>query len=285
MEYGATDHLYIIPQELSSMKISLFSSIPLPRESWSEMIEMILVQNGVGIKTLNSFVKQLYIFKLDPSAIQAIVSQEKDLALFSNYSRLVFVFSPSAEHLKSVQAFFERFSDQRQTTIQSIGSKLVISSTKEAIEKLMGLYHAIWEQGRGRVARIFNPTKISTEEAEKVLKALFADPGIKGRPPYYPAGADELSFLSLPQGLVLIGETETVDRGQQILKDLESQLEDPGEKVIYWYCCKHANPEDVAQVLEKVYDSLLGCHLEKRQEPAPPPPPCPAPTCAPLTPP
>lgn len=36
MEYGASDYLYIIPPELSAMKISLYSSIPLPRESWEK---------------------------------------------------------------------------------------------------------------------------------------------------------------------------------------------------------------------------------------------------------
>ena len=284
MEYGASDHLYIIPQELSSMKISLFSSIPLPRESWSEMIEMILAQNGVGVKKLNPFVKQLYILKLDPSAIQGIVDREADLQLFPSYARLFFVFSPPPEQLKSVQSFFERFSDPKQTTVQSIGSKVALVSTKDTIEKLIGLYYAVWEKGKGKIARIFNPTKIPSAEAEKVLRAVFSDTSGKGRPSYYPTAADELSILSLPQGLVLIGETETVERGQRILEDLESQLEDPGEKVIYWYSCKHSNPEDVAEVLEKVYDSLIGSNFDKRGEAAPaacPPPPPPPPAAEP----
>ena len=276
MEYGASDHLYIIPPELSSMKISLFSSIPLPRESWGEMIEMILAQNGVGVKKLNPFAKQLYILKLDPSAIQGIVDREQDLHLFANHARLFFVFSPPPEHLKSVQSFFERFSDPKQTMVQSIGSKVALVSTRDTIEKLIGLYHAIWEQGKGKIVRIFNPTKVSAIEAEKVLKAVFSDSAARGRPAYYPPGADELSILPLPQGLVLIGETETVERGQRILNELESQLEDPGEKVIYWYSCKHSNPEDIAAVLEKVYDSLIGCDFDKKNEMAAAPPPPPA---------
>lgn len=284
MEYGASDHLYIIPQELSSMKISLFSSIPLPRESWSEMIEMILAQNGVGVKKLNAFAKQLYILKLDPSAIQGIVAREQDLQLFPNHARLFFVFTPPPEQLKSVQSFFERFSDPKQTTVQSIGSKVAIVSTRDTIEKLIGLYYAVWEKGKGKVIRIFNPTKVSAAEAEKVLKAVFSDPTAKGRPTYYPTAADELSILALPQGLVLIGETDTVERGQRILTELESQLEDPGEKVIYWYSCKHSNPEDIAAVLEKVYDSLIGSSFEKKVEaaiPACPPPPPPPPAAEP----
>lgn len=266
MEYGASDFLYVIPQELSGMKISLFSGIPLPHESWSEMIEMILVQNGVGVKRLNPFVKQLYILKLDPSAIEAVVAKESDLPLFAGHTRLFFVFSPPPEQLKSIQTFFERFSDPKQAIIQAIGSKVAIVSSRDTIEKLVGLYHAVWEQNQGKVVRILTLSKILPQEAEKVLKAVFADTGIKNRPTYYPTGADELLTMVLPQGLVLIGENDTVERAQKILSDMETQLEDPGEKVIYWYNCKHSNPEDVAQVLSQVYDSLIGSRFEKKME-------------------
>ena len=278
MEFGATDYLYVIPPELSAMKISLFSSIPLPHESWGEMIEMILAQNGVGIKKLNPFVKQLYILKMDPSVIEGIVDREEKLQLFANHARLFYVFSPIPEQIRSVQSFFEKFSDPKQTTVQSIGSKVIIVSSKETVEKLLGLYHAVWEQNQGKVVRLVNLTKISAQEAEKVLKAVFTDSGAKGRPPFYPSGADELISLSLPQGLVLIGENETVERGEKILFDLQNQLEDPGEKIIYWYTCKHSNPEDIAGVLEKVYESLLGCSFEKKIEPLSPPIPPPVPS-------
>ena len=285
MEYGASDFLYIIPQELSAMKLSLYSSIPLPRESWGEMMEMILAHNGVGVKKLNTWVKQLYILKLDPSAIEGIVSREEDLSLFDPYTRIFYVFSPKAEQLKSVQGFFERFSDPRQTTVQSMASKLVLVSTRETVEKLIGLYRAVWEQDRGKVVRLVNLTKIAPAEAEKVVKAIFGDPASKNRAPFFP-GADDLAILTLPQGLVLAGEEAAVQRGERILTDLEQQLEDPGEKLVYWYSCKHSNPEDIAAVLTQVYDSLIGAQMEKKEGPpaAPSPPanissqePCPLP--------
>lgn len=274
MEYGASDFLYIIPSELSGIKISLFSSIPLPHESWNEMIDLILMQNGIAIKKLNPFVKQLYIAKMDPSAVEAIVARESDLELFESQARIFFVLSPPAEQIKSVQSFLERFSDAKQTTVQSIGSKVVIVSSRETVSKLLGLYHAVWEQGKGKVVRLTNLTKISPQEAERVLKAVFADTGLnKQRPTLFPSGADELVCLTLPQGLVLIGESETVDRGEKILLDLENQLEDPSEKVVFWYACKHSNPSDIAAVMEQVYDSLIGSNLEKKNELAAPPAP------------
>lgn len=269
MEYGASDHLYIIPQDLNGMKINLFSSVPLPRESWSEMIEIILAQNGVGVKKLNAFAKQLYILKLNPSVIEGIVSREQDLQLFTDHARIFYVFSPPPEQLKSVQTFFEKFSDAKQTIVSSIGSKVGLISTRETIERLIGLYHAVWEQDKGKIIRLYSSSKINTQESEKILKAVFSDQGAKGRPPYYLNATDELSTLALPQGLVLIGEIDIVERAERVLCELEAQLEDPGEKLIYWYCCKHANPEDIASVLEKVYDSLVGSSLEKN-DPHPP---------------
>ncbi len=287
MEYGGNDFLYVIPPELSGMKISLFSGIPLPHESWSEMIEMILAQNGVGVKRLNPFVKQLYILKLDPSAIEAVVAKETDLPLFSGHARLFYVFSPPPEQLKSVQSFFERFSDPKQTMIQAIGVKIAIVSAKDTIEKLLGLYHAVWEQNQGKVVRIVSLFKMATADAEKILKAVFSDQSSKNRPSYYPSGADELTTMMVPQGLVLIGENETVERAQKILMDMESQLEDPGEKVIYWHTCKHSNPEDVAQVLSQVYDSLMGSGFERKNVPdlSNSPPPIVQPPPTPLVPP
>ncbi len=269
MEYGASDFLYVIPQELSGMKISLFSGIPLPHEAWSEMIELILLQNGVGLKKLNPFVKQLYILKLDPSAIEAVVAKESDLQIFANQTRVFYVFSPPPEQLRSIQSFFERFSDPKQTIVQAIGSKIAIVSARETVEKLLGLYHAVWEQTQGKVVRIVPLLKISSQEAEKILKGVFMDVGAKYRPTYYPSSADELATLVLPQGIVLIGESETVQRAQGILSDIESQLEDPGEKVIYWYTCKYSNPEDIAEVLSQVYESLLSSSFEKKSEPPP----------------
>ena len=279
MEYGANEHLYIIPPELSAMKLTLFSGIPLPRESWGEMVEMVLAHNGVGVKKLNNWAKQLYILKLDPGAIEGISCREEDLALYEPHARLCFVLSPKPEQLRSVQAFFERFSDVKQTAVQVVSSKLVVVSTRDVLEKLLNLYRAVWDQGRGKVVRLLNLSKIAAAEGERVLKAVFGDnAGKTPRPPFAPGGSnavDDLSILSLPQGLVLVGEAEIVERGERVLAELEQQLEDPSEKVIFWYPCKHSNPEDIANVMEKVYDSLIGANMEKKQElAAPSPPPC-----------
>ncbi len=270
MEYGSADFLYLIPPELAGMKISLFSGLPIPRESWDELIALLLVQNGVGVRLINAYAKQLYILKADPTLVEGITSHEEELRVFPNHARLCHVFSPFPEQVKSIHSFFERFIDPKQTFIQAMGSKLILLSTKETIEKLLQLYHVVWEREQGRTVRWVSSPKLSSQEAEKVLKAVFADSMTKGRPALYALNGEELMTLALPQGLVLIGEKELVDRGEKILADLEGQLEDPEEKVIFWYACKHSDPEDIARVLEKVYDSLVGSNFEKTSPPLPP---------------
>jgi general secretion pathway protein D len=275
MEYGGNETLYIVPQELGSMKLSIFSGIPLPRESWGEMLEMVLAHNGVGVKKLNNWTKQLFILKLDPGAIEGIACREEDLALFDSHVRLAYILSPKPDQMKAIQGFFERFSDVKQTTVQSVASKVVLISSRDVIEKLVGLYRAVWEQGRGKSVRLINLTKIGAAEGERVLKAVFGEGSRGPRPPYLPGtgnAADDFSILVMPQGLILIGEAELVERGERILVDLELQLEDPSEKVVFWYACKHSNPDDIAEVLEKVYDSLIGATMEKKPEPPAPQP-------------
>lgn len=266
LEYGSNDFIYIIPQELSALKLHLHSSIAIPRESWSEMIELILKANGIGLKKLNPYAKQLYIFKHDPSSIEGIAHKVEDLQALDSSARVFFVFSTEAEQARAVQSFFERFSDPKETTIHTVGSKVLIVSSKESIEKLMSLYSAVWERTGGKVVRLVNLKKIHVSEAEKILKAFFPDPNNKARPTFYPQIADDLVIMALPQGLVLIGEGSAIERAEKMLADLENQLDDPSELVVFWYTCKHSDPVDLAEVLEKIYESLTHSDFAKKEK-------------------
>ena len=119
MEYGASDYLYVIPPEMLSMKLNMHSSMPVPRESWSELLEIILAQNGIGVKQLNTYARQLYILKQDLIAVSAITSTVEDLQKVPSNSRMIFVFNPPPEQAKSVTYFFERFRDPKRTSIHS----------------------------------------------------------------------------------------------------------------------------------------------------------------------
>ena len=256
VEYGSGDYLYVIPPELCNMKLQLFSMIPVPRAVWDEMLEFILSQNGIGVRKINNFTKQLFVLKHDPSTISAIVSSFEDLQLIEDHQRVLFILSPPFEKIKSTQNFFERFSDPKITTIQTIGSKIAIISQKQNLEKLINIYKTVWESDQEKVIRVCRLTKLPIDEAEKILKTFFDTNESKTRATIYKSTADELNVMTLKNALVLMGENQTVDRAESILKDLEDQLQDPKEMTVYWYQCKHTDPEDLARLLDQVYGSL-----------------------------
>ena len=68
------------------------------------MIELILNNNGIGVKKVNSFVRQLYVIKQDLSNIEAVASDLKDVSHLPDHAMVFFVFSCSLEQVKPVQA-------------------------------------------------------------------------------------------------------------------------------------------------------------------------------------
>ncbi|MGL5263982.1 MAG: hypothetical protein ACRDAI_05345, partial [Candidatus Rhabdochlamydia sp.] len=74
IEYGALDYLYIVPPEMANMKLNMHSNVPIPRESWNDVLEIILSHNGIGIKNINPYARQLYLLKQEPACIERIAS-------------------------------------------------------------------------------------------------------------------------------------------------------------------------------------------------------------------
>ncbi len=268
MEYGASDYLYVVPPEITNMKITMHSSVPIPRESWSEVLEIILAQNGVGVKQINPYTRQLYVFKQDPSAVGAIASSLEDIRHIQDSRRIFYVFSPPVEHVKSAFQFFERFSDPKMTFVYNIGGRVAIVSTKEEVEKLLSLYRAVWQDPDGKVSKVVTVSKMSIREMEKILKTFFSDSLEKPtRPPFGKFDHEGLSIITPQHGnaLVLMGQREIVDRAAKLVCDTENQLQDPAEMTIFIYNCKHSDPNDLAKVMDRVYYSLFHAVPEFRE--------------------
>lgn len=262
MEYGAPDYLYVIPPEIGSMKIHMHSEISIPRESWSDLIEAILSQNGVGIREVNPFTRQLVLMKQDLIAVDAIVSKKEDLPLLSENKRIVFVVNCDPERAKAVAQFFDRFRDSKMGTVYQIGSKVALISSVRDVKKLITLYQTVWNANDRRVSRVFPLTKIPAKEMEKILKAFFEDS--KKRVTLTRGLSEDLTIMTL-QGestLAVVGALDMVERAEEIVRQTEDQISDPSEMAVYWYTCKHSDPIEVSAMLEKVYASLIGIRSE-----------------------
>lgn len=266
MEYGAADFLYVVPPEMANMKINIHSNIPIPREAWSEVLEIILANNGIGIKNANPYTRQLYIFKQDPSAVSVIASRLEEIRYIQDHRRIFYVFSPPIEQLKTVFQFFERFSDPKLTFVYNVGGKIALVSTKQEIEKLLNLYRTVWKDPRGKISKVVSVTKMNVKEMEKILQSFFGEALERANRPPFGREQEGLSIFTPVHGnaLVLMGNREIVDRAEKIVQDTEKQLQDPAEMTIYLYSCKHSDPIDLAKILDKVYYSLLNAGPEAR---------------------
>ena len=264
MEYGSHDYLYIIPSEILSMTLHIHSEIPIPRESWNDLLTIILSHNGIGIKPLNAYAKQLYLLKQDLVAVDHILNDRMDLIDVSSKTRVVYVFSPPPERIKGVAQFFERFRDPKVTFIYQVGYKIAIIASKEEIEKLLALYDTVWEKGNQKYASIIPLTRIKPSEMEKILVAYFGDLSKKLTVGLTKGEGDDLEIFPIASegSLVLIGPKDMVERGKALVKEIEGQIEDPMAMTVYWYNCRHSDPIDLAQVLEKVYTALIYSGIE-----------------------
>jgi len=263
MEYGASDYLYIIPYEIGSIKLSMFSSIPIPHESWNDMIELILENKGIGIRKLTPYLKELFILKHDLSNIKVIADREEDLEHISDLTPIFFIFSTMPEKIKTAYNFFEKFSDQKQVNLQIVSNKIVIISSKRNVIKLLNLYKAVIGKEGEKKVKVINLFKIDSKEMEKIVNAFFEE---KTAPKvsFLRNRKAELSILPLPSknSVVLVGDDIMIKRAEKIIRDLEDQLEDISEKTIFWYTCKHSDPYDIAEVLNKIYSSLFNVNIE-----------------------
>lgn len=265
MEYGSTDFLYVVPYELNTLKVNLYSALPIPKESWGEMVELILTSNGIGWKQLNPYLRLLYLVKYDPSYVESIVTDLKDLKNIPEQARVFFILSPQVEQVKNLQGFFERFSDPKQTIIQPVGNRVVIVSSRENVERLINLYLAVFDKSQSKIVHMMKLNKLLAADAEKVLKNFFIDG--KMRPSFYQPLVDDLSIIPMAENsLVLVGSVEQVEKAEKIIKEMEDQMEPPGEMTIFWYTCQHSNPEDLASVLEKVYTSFSSTAIEETKK-------------------
>ena len=269
LEYGSPDYLYVIPPEIFSMKLQLHSGIPIPRESWSALLEIILSQNGIGIKQLNPYTRQLYLFKQDLVAVDHILDKEADLLRVPPKARIAYIFSPPLERVKGVTLFFERFRDPKMTFVYQVGHKIAMIASKEEVEKLLTLYDVVWEKENGRLIRVFPLSRIKPIEMEKILNAYFGEAPKKSRMNFPKSDVESLVIFPLTDegSLVLIGPEPLVERAETLIRDIEKQIEDPMAMTVYWYHCRHSDPIDIAEVLEKVYTSLIFSRIE-RQEPS-----------------
>lgn len=104
------------------------------------------------------------------------------------------------------------------------------------------------------------------------LRPPGAPPMPFGPPPGFSSDATDTNGLRIialshiARALFLIGTKEEIRKAEQIIRQVESQVGEARERVIYWYTARHSDPEDLADVLQKIYLLMIrtGAGFEPR---------------------
>lgn len=268
-EYGALDHVYLIPTEIGQITITLASNLAVPRESWPEMLEWVLAQNGIGIKQINPYLRELYRFHEETSHLVTITNQRQQLELYPDGARVCFVLATKFPEAYRVFQLLEKFADGNRTTLQLIGSEIFIVSRVADIRELLKVFDFVQQHQGAREYRIVGLKRISAEEMVEILESIFheevkpatneASSSVRraGVTPDSSAALKVMALKNLGQTLFLLGLPEEVSRAEEIIAELEQQLGQASEKIVYRYVARHTEAEELAQVLSRVYSLII----------------------------
>jgi general secretion pathway protein D len=264
IDYGAQDYVYLIPPEIGGIKISIDSNLPIPRASWDEMLELILNQNGVGIETLNPYLRQLYLIKENRSNLHLITNDREDLEVLPPTTRVAFMLSPEPSEVKRSVAFLENFINHNNTLLQVLGRDILLIGQVNELLDLLQLYDFVATNRGEKDFRLIPVFKAPAEEMARIVSAIFdqtEQPDGGGSPGARHAESNGLKMIvleSMSQALFLIGTREEVRKAEEIIRDVESQIGGARDKTVYWYSVRHSDAEELADVLYRIYTLMVG---------------------------
>lgn len=274
MDYGSQSYLYLIPPEIGKMPISTASQIPIPRAFWGETLELILEQNGIGVQQLNPYLRMLYVSKDQHSGISAITNDRFELEFLPKHARVAFLLSPDPSDVRRVAAFLDRFINPVTTSFSALGRDLLLVSSVSELQELLKLYDFI-AKTRGEIEYKLIPlSKVDTGEMTEILQTLFeqfakaGDVEVKEgerrvAPSTYDAwGLKIIPLTQVAQAVFLLGTREEIHRAERMIHEIEDRLTTARGKVVFTYRTRHSDPEELAQLLMKIYAVFATERLE-----------------------
>lgn len=291
IDYGSQDYVYLIPPEVGGMRLSIDSNLPIPRAAWSEMLELILTQNGVGIRILNPYLRQLYLIRENNSTVRLITNQRQDLEVLPAEARISFVISPELAEIRRTYSFLERFINPNTTVLQVLGRDILLIGPVSDIQDLLKLYDFIATNRGERDYRLLPLSKVRSDEMARILTAIFdqgetgggpqqsftppppqqqidggdQQPGTVGnsRSGIIRSGPPEVNGLrivvlqNMAQALLVVGSKEEVRKAEEVVRNIESHVGGARDKLVFWYTVKHSNPEELADILYRIYGLMI----------------------------
>lgn len=288
IDYGSHDYVYLIPPDIAQIPFSVNSNLPIPRAVWNQMLEAILKANGVGYEQLNPFLRRLFLMRDKKLGLQLITNKRCDLAAFPPNSRIAFVLTPEPTDARRISFFLNNFVDPDRTIVQLAGRDIILVGDVAEIQELLKLYDFVSTNRGDKEYKAVGLTKVPANEMARIIQAIFGGgggyddyddvpppppPGQGGRNGPQPRAMPRIERLGdndsdtnglrvitleeVAQAIFLIGTKDEIRKAEQIIIEVESQVGEAREKIIFTYNAKHTDPEELADVLARVYYLMI----------------------------
>ncbi|MBA2728881.1 MAG: type II secretion system protein GspD [Parachlamydiaceae bacterium] len=309
-DYGSQDYVYVSPPEVSKLKISIDSSLPIPRCSWDEMLQLILNQSGIGVRQLSPFLRELYLLQKNSTAPQLITDRREELEFYPGDARVVFVLTPEPAEGKRIWFFLNKFVNPASTVLYMIGRDILIIAKVNEVNDLLKVYDFVASHKGDREYKAVTINKIDVDEMARVLGSIFdliSEPlkavetspsagdvrggkgpgrdnqsasgspdrgGSRSSQEVYGSSLKIIPLKNVAQALFLVGTKEEISKAEEIIAQVENQLGDARKKVIFSYRVRHSDADELGHILEHIYSLMIesGPGIEDNLVPPMPPP-------------
>lgn len=264
-EFGSQEHLYLIPHELSAMKITVLSGFALPKQTWPDLIEWILAERGLATCSINPLCRKVYRIADEPLALEAIVTERRELARLAPQTRVCYL-HPLSESAQSLRPIFDQFASQSSLTRKYLLGQVALIGRCCDLAQLLTLCDAVTRDGEQRTYRVLPLAKCCASDALAALRAagFIGEDGGKDAP--FANGAVSSSplqaiALSHPphlcdRGILLFGNCEQIERACHMIQEIEGQLARSTGRQLLWYLCKHEKPPVLARLAAELLEML-----------------------------
>ncbi len=280
IDFGSAEHLYVMSPEISEMRLSVNSSVPIPRAEWETILSKILTQNGIGIRETGPYLRELYLTEEGASIVRAITSSREDLHFLPQGDRIAFILTPPATEVRRITAFLNKFVNPKSATVEQFGRDVIIVSQVNEVQDLLKLYDFMAENQTEREYKLVPLRRIKAEEMARVVAAMFdqiaEDPVIieeDGKAPKRQERGDEevaglklIVLDSLSQALFLVGTKDEIRKTEELIQRVENSIAGGAEKAVQWYTARYTAAGDLAVTLQQIYTAMVRERIGKPAE-------------------
>lgn len=266
-DYAPPDLIYLVPSEFTGLPFYVHTQLPIPEASSEDFLRWVLLQGGLGVRTLHPLIREVFPLSKDLSALRWLIQDRETLQGLEPQERVCFFLPCTHEDALRAEYRLKPFIRAHTTTLLPMGDILAICAPVGELMELLKLHDFLGQTKFRRDYRLISLRKSTPEEMARVLLTIVGNGEAKEGSPEASHHLKALPLSSLKKALLLVGSSEQLRRAEEIAWDLEGSLQDPSEKTIYRYACQHTPPEELATVLERVYCMLQECQTGQAATP------------------